>query len=601
MPPRTPPSISKARARHLWLRAQRLDQRAPFGAGPQATVEHLGYVQIDTIHVIERCHHHILYSRIPEYQRKDLRQAQTTDKSVFEYWTHALVYVPTRDLRFFIPAMRQDWQSRIRHRARDGYALVTNWQPAAGRLKQLETRPAQHGEKQKRMAAIEIRNDNGSDPAMRSLILAALLASASTTALAAPTPDCSMDGFRQWPHPEDLEAQPRADWPTPKGDEVCAVVTSSLRESGGRAWRFTFARIGTRDAAGGFGTQVGAFVAIGRLQGDVEVPLGRFAVPGDLLEGRDGAIDVQVVETDGRVLASLTRASAELFVISGDAAERLPNSGWYGDVLRILPPADTAGRILHFDFAGLSAVVAVHRAGAGDPAKPGSYFEPRRVILASLEWRAGGMAMKEARIAAGADVPASYRGDADDEDMAAIRARVGALPRGTEPCWVSAWSADRDPKGLNVRAEPSAQAKVLGQLAPPMKDPDLGETLAKEVSIIGYRSGWFLIDTRIEADEEKQGVRAGRKRWFEGRGWISARMVAANTAHSGLGEHKLFAAPTPLAHWTIGRQQDGAPLTGDSALARIHACSWTWALVDAEGGQRGWRRRLCSNQLTTCP
>ena len=113
---RSPLSISKAQARHLWLRAQKLDQRAPFGAGPQATqaaIEHLGYVQIDTIHVIERCHHHILYSRVPEYQREDLRQAQTIDKSVFEYWTHALAYVPTRDLRFFIPAMRQDWQSRF--------------------------------------------------------------------------------------------------------------------------------------------------------------------------------------------------------------------------------------------------------------------------------------------------------------------------------------------------------------------------------------------------------------------------------------------------------------------------------------------------------
>ena len=113
---RTPVPISNAQARHLWLRAQRLDQRAPFGSGPQATraaVEHLGYVQIDTIHVIERCHHHILYSRIPEYRRSDLSQAQSADKSVFEYWTHALSYVPTRDFRYFIPAMRRDWQSRF--------------------------------------------------------------------------------------------------------------------------------------------------------------------------------------------------------------------------------------------------------------------------------------------------------------------------------------------------------------------------------------------------------------------------------------------------------------------------------------------------------
>ena len=70
-------------------------------------MDHLGYVQIDTIHVIERCHHHILYSRIPSYTRADLRQAQSVDKSVFEYWTHALSYVPAKDFRFFVPAMRE--------------------------------------------------------------------------------------------------------------------------------------------------------------------------------------------------------------------------------------------------------------------------------------------------------------------------------------------------------------------------------------------------------------------------------------------------------------------------------------------------------------
>jgi uncharacterized protein len=104
-----PVPLTKAAARHIWLRAQRLDTEAPFGDGPAATaaaVEHLGYVQIDTINVIERCHHHILWNRIPQYRRADLRQAQSVDKSVFEYWTHALSYVPAKDFRFFIPAMK---------------------------------------------------------------------------------------------------------------------------------------------------------------------------------------------------------------------------------------------------------------------------------------------------------------------------------------------------------------------------------------------------------------------------------------------------------------------------------------------------------------
>src|ERR1700753_784574 len=104
-----PTPIAARAARAIWLRSQRLDSEAPFGEGPEATrdaIEHLGYVQIDTINVIERCHHHILWNRIPDYRRSDLHHAQSVDKSVFEYWTHALSYVPTRDFRFFIPAMR---------------------------------------------------------------------------------------------------------------------------------------------------------------------------------------------------------------------------------------------------------------------------------------------------------------------------------------------------------------------------------------------------------------------------------------------------------------------------------------------------------------
>ncbi|MCP3391695.1 winged helix DNA-binding domain-containing protein [Bradyrhizobium sp. CCGB12] len=105
-----PLPLSTTQARQIWLRAQRLHERAPFGDGAQAVadaVAHLGYVQIDTINVIERCHHHILFSRIPSYRRADLRHAQSVDRSVFEYWTHALSYVPANDFRFFLPAMRE--------------------------------------------------------------------------------------------------------------------------------------------------------------------------------------------------------------------------------------------------------------------------------------------------------------------------------------------------------------------------------------------------------------------------------------------------------------------------------------------------------------
>src|ERR1700742_241698 len=123
--PPAPRALSKRDARRIWLGAQRLDTSAPFGQGPQAVadaVSHLGYVQIDTINVIERCHHHILYTRIPAYRRADLRQAQSGDRSVFEYWTHALSYVPSRDFRFFMPDMKL-------HK-REGHRWFANVKPA---------------------------------------------------------------------------------------------------------------------------------------------------------------------------------------------------------------------------------------------------------------------------------------------------------------------------------------------------------------------------------------------------------------------------------------------------------------------------------------
>src|SRR5271170_2378983 len=108
-------ALKKSQARRAWLKAQRLDERAPFGEGADATpraIAHLGYVQIDTINVIERCHHHILFTRIPGYSRTHLHQAQTIDKSVFEYWAHALAYLPSRDIHYYTGAMKERWKAR---------------------------------------------------------------------------------------------------------------------------------------------------------------------------------------------------------------------------------------------------------------------------------------------------------------------------------------------------------------------------------------------------------------------------------------------------------------------------------------------------------
>lgn len=101
--------IKKNLARNVWITAQRLDVKNPFSSGAESVtkaIEHLGYVQIDTISVVERCHHHILYNRIPHYKRSYLNRAQSVDKTVFEYWTHALSYIPVRDYQYYVSHMK---------------------------------------------------------------------------------------------------------------------------------------------------------------------------------------------------------------------------------------------------------------------------------------------------------------------------------------------------------------------------------------------------------------------------------------------------------------------------------------------------------------
>lgn len=100
--------ITKDKAKNIWIRSQKLDQKVPFGKGVKAVskaISHLGYVQIDTINVIERAHHHILYNRIPDYESKHLHLAQSQEKTIFEYWTHALSYLPLEDYKYFIGKM----------------------------------------------------------------------------------------------------------------------------------------------------------------------------------------------------------------------------------------------------------------------------------------------------------------------------------------------------------------------------------------------------------------------------------------------------------------------------------------------------------------
>ena len=101
--------ISASTARKLAIRCQGLDGRWNLPSGKEGiaqVIEQLGYIQIDTIAVIQRAHHHTLWSRRPDYMPQMLHELQAQDRRVFEYWAHAASYIPTSDYRYYLPKMR---------------------------------------------------------------------------------------------------------------------------------------------------------------------------------------------------------------------------------------------------------------------------------------------------------------------------------------------------------------------------------------------------------------------------------------------------------------------------------------------------------------
>lgn len=94
-----------ARLRRIALAAQGLLHVQPFGrgmAGARKAINHIGYVQIDTISVVERAHHHVLHSRVPGFN-PGMTNKMLLNKDIFEYWTHAAAFLPMADFRFSLP------------------------------------------------------------------------------------------------------------------------------------------------------------------------------------------------------------------------------------------------------------------------------------------------------------------------------------------------------------------------------------------------------------------------------------------------------------------------------------------------------------------
>lgn len=93
------------RLRRMALATQGLLQVQPFGsglAGARKAINHLGYVQLDTISVVERAHHHVFHSRVSGFV-PGMTNKLLIGGDVFEYWAHAAALLPMDDFRFSLP------------------------------------------------------------------------------------------------------------------------------------------------------------------------------------------------------------------------------------------------------------------------------------------------------------------------------------------------------------------------------------------------------------------------------------------------------------------------------------------------------------------
>jgi len=96
-------------ARRLLLDHQRLNTRSQFATGCNGTleaIEHLGYVQLDTLSVVERAHLHTLWNRVDGFKPSHIDKLQRSG-AIFEHWAHALAILPMKNYRFSLPLMKR--------------------------------------------------------------------------------------------------------------------------------------------------------------------------------------------------------------------------------------------------------------------------------------------------------------------------------------------------------------------------------------------------------------------------------------------------------------------------------------------------------------
>ena len=101
------PEIALQQARNLMLHTLGLSQNGRKQASKADLLEviyQINFLQMDTISVVARAHHHILYSRVGPYRTAWLEELHAEGK-LFEYFAHAMCFLPIEKFPIYWPEM----------------------------------------------------------------------------------------------------------------------------------------------------------------------------------------------------------------------------------------------------------------------------------------------------------------------------------------------------------------------------------------------------------------------------------------------------------------------------------------------------------------
>lgn len=157
-------------------------------------------------------------------------------------------------------------------------------------------------------------------------------------------------------------------------------------------------------------------------------------------------------------------------------------------------------------------------------------------------------------------------------------------------CSFNGWADDSDQAGVEVRAGPSADARVVGRLPPPELDGDI--PFGVEFRVVEAKNGWFRIERPY--------------RWSQGQnppfdlpeGWIAGRSL-----DFALQTDKAFEAPNPRSRVVA---TTWAASDGHHVFDYRHPsdCRGEWVRLLVTGHDRrerpAWARGVCGHQETTC-